>query len=839
MGMPRRIEGIIRELPGVSARAISLLALSAGSARAAAPFGIPDGMSGLLAAGGLAGFAAGLVLFLAARRKVRHAEGLREQISELEHRLTETENLLAAEPHAMIVWEGGEDAPSHVSARLHVVSSVPRSEERLVRFSEWLEEDSAERLEEALHGLRTTGEPFNIAVRTTGGDLLEADGRAAGYSIVLRFRVPVGERRAAMEMVCDTRRLNEQVERLSGILDTAPLPVWLRDADGDLLWANAAWLEALEQKDLDMAAAAGLQLVKPEDMHLVHRDEKTGLSVFHGSTVIRGEKRILEVHEMPQEGGVACWAVDITNVHRLQEELKNHIAAHTGTLDRLLTAIAIFGQDRRLLFCNAAFARLWKLDKEWLEEGVTWDEILARLREMRSLPEQADFRTWKERQLEVFTALEGRQEKWPLPDGRFINVIAEPHPQGGVIFVFEDITEKRRLESSYKALMDVQRETLDNLYEAVALFGTDGRLKLFNPSFARFWELDETELADGPHIDRIIERARRLADDDAWWDLLKYSVTGMSERREGRKVRIALKDDRIYECVIVPLPDGNTLVTWYDMSDSARMERALREKNEALMEADRLKSDFLSSVSYELRTPLTSITGFTETLEMGIAGELTPRQKEYVRDIFTASTDLLAAIDTILDLSTIDAGLMELNIDRLDVAEILEGVARRMATRLEQRDLVLEVDLAEDAAFVHADRRRLEQVLANLLSNAITFSSRGGVIRMGARRSGDFVELWIADQGIGMDAETVKKAFQRFSSRPPAGSQQGRGLGLGLPLAKSLVELHGGSMELISRLGEGTTVICRFPVREEGSATLGGTAEADDAGRVAGRTEAS
>ncbi len=223
---------------------------------------------------------------------------------------------------------------------------------------------------------------------------------------------------------------------------------------------------------------------------------------------------------------------------------------------------------------------------------------------------------------------------------------------------------------------------------------------------------------------------------------------------------------------------------------------------------------------------------------MGIAGELTPRQREYVRDIFTASTDLLAAIDTILDLSTIDAGLMELNIDRLDVAEILEGVARRMATRLEQRDLVLEVDLAEDAAFVHADRRRLEQVLANLLSNAITFSSRGGVIRMGARRSGDFIELWIADQGIGMDAETVKKAFQRFSSRPPAGSQQGRGLGLGLPLAKSLVELHGGSMELISRLGEGTTVICRFPVREEGAGALDGTAE-EDAGRVAGRTEAS
>ena len=802
-----------RKTAKLAALSAGLLMTVSAPALAAPSLFLPDLSAGALAAGALA-LAVGAWSVIMVRKLSRDNARAKERIGELEHALSETETLLAAEPHAMIVWEGREKKPARVSARLHLIPGVPRNGGDLADFDTWLDEKSVLALKEALKVLRGSGQAFNISVHTRAGELLEADGRAAGYNIVLRFRPVAGERLAAMEMVTDTRLLGEQVERLSALLDTAPMPVWLRDDDGKLLWANRAWLEAVEVDDAAVAAAGETALFAPENITVLKDDDGHGRRLLRGSTVIHGEKRIMDIHEVKQETGIACWAVDITDNEALREELKSHIAAHTGTLDKLATAIAIFGQDRRLVFANPAYARLWGLDADWLAGNPLEDEILDRLRDTRQLPEKANFREWKQQHLAIYTALEGSDVQWHLPDGRSLRILAEPHPQGGVIYLYEDITEKLRLESRYTELMGVQRETLDNLYEAVALFGTNGRLRLYNPAFIKFWNLDKAFLDGLPHVDQIIKSARALVDDDAWWDNLKYCVTGMSEERKSVNKRITLADGRVFDSVIVPLPDGNTLATWFDMTDSAKAARALHERNEALMAADRLKSDFLSSVSYEMRTPLTSIIGFAETMEYGIGGQLNAKQLEYVSDIHASATDLKSIIDTILDLTTIDAGQMELNIESLDAAELLESTAQAMSARLERRDLTLKIELAEDARRLDGDRRRIEQILSNLLSNAIGFSNSGGVISMGARKTKQGIELWIADQGAGMDSETLKNAFKRFASRPSSGGH--RGPGLGLPLVKSLVELHGGSVELISSAGEGTTVVCRFPFEAQG-----------------------
>ncbi len=776
----------------------------------AASFVLPEN-SGMIfaAAGGLMALAASAWAWIVVRKLNRDNRKARQRLAELEDALSESEALLAAEPHAMVVWEGREEKPRRISARLHMIPGVPRNEQDLLNFEGWMDDRSARAVREALKSLRATGQPFNISFLTRGGELLEADGRAAGYTIVLRFRPVFGERRDAMEMVSDTRRLGEQIARLSGLLDTAPMPVWLRDEEGRLLWANKAWLEATESPDVNVAAASGVVLAAAEDMRVLREDKEKNARLLRASTVIRGKKRILDIHELDNELGRVYWAVDITENENLRRELSSHIDAHTGTLDKLYTAIAIFGPGQQLVFSNRAYADLWGLDATWLDTRPAENDILNRLRDMGKLPVEADFRKWKEDHLSIYTALEGRESKWHLPDGRTLRVVAEPHPQGGVIYIFEDITEKLRLEGRYKELLDVQKETLDNLHEGIALFGTDGRLRLYNPAYAGFWNAGPELLDNSPHIDALIAHCRPLVRDDAWWDSLKYCVTGMSEARKILKGRIRRTDERVFDYVIVPLPDGNTLTSWFDVSDAAKAERALRERNEALAAADRLKGDFLGSVSYVLRTPLTSIIGFSEALDMNLAGELNGKQREYIRDIRASSEDLLGVIDTILDLNTIDAGQMELKIEPLDTASLLQEAASAMADRLERRNLTVQLDLADDAAIVHADRVRIGQILSKLLSNAIGFSDSGGVIHMGARRVKDGVEVWVADEGAGMDAETVKSAFDRFSSRPSAGGH--RGPGLGLPLVKSLVKLHGGSVRIASEVGKGTSVICHFP----------------------------
>jgi signal transduction histidine kinase len=218
----------------------------------------------------------------------------------------------------------------------------------------------------------------------------------------------------------------------------------------------------------------------------------------------------------------------------------------------------------------------------------------------------------------------------------------------------------------------------------------------------------------------------------------------------------------------------------------------------------------MSNVSYDLRTPLTNIIGFAETLALGIAGEMPPKQREYLSDIQSSSQDLLTIIDAILDLTTIDAGAMELRLTDIDVVEIMEQTAKAAGGSLSKRDVTLSIEVAEDAASFTGDPKRVRQILQNLLANAIGFSAEGGTIRMGSRRDGEQILLWVSDTGRGIDPEFQAHAFDRFQSRPMPGGH--RGPGLGLAIVKSFVELHGGQVSLLSRVNKGTTIICRFPV---------------------------
>ena len=741
------------------------------------------------------------------RRMSRTELAARRHIASLEVRLNEAEAILAAEPGVLMIWQGGDEVPVRISGDMRWCADIPQNREKLQRFSSWLDGESVDTVERALAGLRSTGKPFNVAIKTHKGELIEAEGRAAGGQATLRFRPLAGDRRACAGGAYDTRKLGKQVERLSAVLDSSPFPVWMRNEAGALIWVNKNYLKAVEVASISDVLKRQTPLADTREL-----GTGTGENGFVGRShaVIGGNQHALDIYEVAIEHGTAGFAVDMTGLEVAEKELERHIRSHAGTLDKLATAIAIFGPDQRLRFYNSAYARLWPLDETWLDSHPGNSEILDRLRAARQLPEQANYRDWKARQLTAYTTIETREEWWHLPDGRSLRVICEQHPIGGVTFLFEDLTEMVSLESRFNEMIGVQRETLDNLHEGIGLFGPDGCLRLFNPAYADIWKLEEKFLTGKPHIDAIIAKCRSLQDDAELWDDLKYTVTASVDSRTTSQGQLTRPDGMILDYSCVPLPDGNTLLTYVDVTDSAGMERALRDRNEALEAADRLKTHFLSNVSYELRTPLNSIRGFSEGLTLGIAGELTPKQTEYLEHIETASTDLLAVIDAILDLTTIDAGAMELELAEVPVLELMETAAADVKKAAAGRDLTLTIEIAGDVENLMCDARRTGQVLVNLLSNAIGFSTHGAKVRMGARRDGDTILLWVADTGRGMDEDMQKKAFERFQSRPVTGGH--RGPGLGLALVKSFVELHDGSVSLVSRLNRGTTVICRFPL---------------------------
>src|SRR5258705_8270431 len=259
----------------------------------------------------------------------------------------------------------------------------------------------------------------------------------------------------------------------------------------------------------------------------------------------------------------------------------------------------------------------------------------------------------------------------------------------------------------------------------------------------------------------------------------------------------------------VPLPDGNVLVTYLDVTDTARAERILRERNDALETAGRLKSEFIANVSYELRTPLNAIIGFAEILANQYFGPLSERQLEYSRGILDSSHRLMSLINDILDLATIEAGYMALETGPIDIRAMLQAVMTLTRERARNRDLALTLRCPRDIGAIEADERRLKQALVNLISNAIKFTPAGGSIRLEARRNGNELILAVTDTGVGIPAVGQERVLGEFQRGDPQSRESGAGLGLSL--VKSLIELHGGSVLIESRPSAGTTISCHLP----------------------------
>jgi signal transduction histidine kinase len=253
------------------------------------------------------------------------------------------------------------------------------------------------------------------------------------------------------------------------------------------------------------------------------------------------------------------------------------------------------------------------------------------------------------------------------------------------------------------------------------------------------------------------------------------------------------------------------MVTFVDVSDSVHVERALVERNEALEAADSLKNAFIHHVSYELRSPLTNIIGFAQLLTDVRVGKLNDKQREYTGYIMSSSSQLLAIVNDILDLTSIDAGIMGLDLAEVDVKAIVGEAIAEIEGRFDEGRLKLETAVARDVGGLVAAAKRVRQILFNLLSNAIAFSPEGGTVRLSAARVGGFVEFTVSDDGAGIPAAFINSVFDRFASQP-RGEARG-GVGLGLSIVKSFVALHGGTVELASEEGRGTVAKVRLPKR--------------------------
>lgn len=815
--MRRRSQSHCRERHYRGLRRLLRLVTSGAAALSAAPAfaqgaetAVDTGVVGFAFSGGLALFSVVVALtHIRDRNGWRRREAmLSAELQEVRAKFDRAKTFMASEPQLFIAWAGPDSEPD-IGSSLPLPPDIAVAPRRILAFGTWLASKDAQELEAAVDRLRGSGEAFRLQLAGAGGRHYDVEGRAVGGSAVLRIREVSGDR---LELIALRERHAETQKELAGLralLDAAPTPVWVRDSTGRLSFVNSAYASAVEAKDSADAIARGVELLDQSARSEAEKALARGV-VWRGRApaVVTGVRHMLDVTQTAAPMAASI-AIDRHEVETVRADLEQQMQSHVRTLDQLPTAVAIFDRARRLVYHNDAYAKLWQLEGSFLGHKPTDGEILDRLRAAERVPVESDYRAWKERLFEAYRSPEPVRYTWHLPDGRILEVVAHPNPQGGVTYLYDDTTKTYDLEARFNALNRTQSETLETLREGVAVFGADGRLSFCNPAFARLWRLDPNEFARKPRFEAIAKQCKTLHDNEETWAALQGFVTSFNDMREGFTRRIERSDGVVLDCTAQSLLEGAALLTFVDVTADVNAERALTDRNQALMAAEKLRNDFIHHVSYELRSPLNNINGFVHLLGEESTGPLNPRQLEYLGYVRKSSAALLAIIDDILDLATIDEDAMELDFSDVDVEATMRAAIEGVQDRLEENSIDVQIIALNNIGNFRGDAKRVRQILFALLSNAIGFSRPGQTVTLAAMRRDNEVVFKVSDHGRGIPPDVLERVFERFESHT-AGSRH-RGVGLGLSIVRAFMELHGGKVFIDSAPGEGTTVTCVFP----------------------------
>ncbi|MEM1343470.1 MAG: PAS-domain containing protein, partial [Pseudomonadota bacterium] len=658
-------------------------------------------------------------------------------------------------------------------------------------------------LAEALARAETTGEEAELLCHSTTGTpyLAQLGPRGALIRLVLSDVSALADTRLTQDPEPTPPR-RDPVHRL---LDSAPLLVWERDGKGGVLWADG-------RIGSDTAGVGAAEVAAMVARHPANAAPAPSLGPRSPSLAVRldiarpdGQRIPLQISEVAtEEQGRLGFAVDASGALTAERSLTQFVQTMTETFAHLTVGLAIFDRDGALALFNPALVTLWQLDPTWLARKPHLREILDNLRAGRRIPDLRDYHDWRTRLLALLDDVGSAdyEELWTLGDGTTIRVLARPHPQGSLAFVFDDVTERMRLEQRNRHMDDLIHSTLDCLGEGLAVFGANGTLRYVNAAFHEIWHTDETIMAPQTHVSDFCTLARGLTVDTDIWDRIATFATGEGAR-EVLTARITMGSGRILGGRFAPLPDGSTMAVFADVTDSERIAAALQDRNEALEAAEQMRAAVLDQISHRLRTPLNTVFGFGELLQNPRFGTLNERQESYVSGVLEAASQLLDTVSEVTELASLQIDPQEGEEPGQSVEDVLAMTVSLLEKRAIENRIHLVLDLQGSVGLLDIAPARLRQIVFNLAADAIHRCGRGGEVRLIARRIDTLVEI--------LTSETVT---------PQPGSEQPR-IEIRSPtffLVRRIVAEEGGVLQVDvanedngGDTSERLRVVCRFP----------------------------
>jgi signal transduction histidine kinase/integral membrane sensor domain MASE1 len=643
------------------------------------------------------------------------------------------------------------------------------------------------------------------------------------------------------------RRSEAQTARtrtlLADALDSLRDHFLLYDADDRLVMVNKAareWNPAFAAVTTPGTHIADVARAAIQTWHLNHPDidveayVQRRLAEHRNFDAVYEQKfgdRWLRIREFPtSDGGVVVVRMDITQQKEQEAALTEARNQLVSSIEALSDAFALYDAQDRLVLCNSKYKEVYAISADLLVPGARFEDII---RDGARRGQYADAAG----RIDAFVAERMAAHRNPtgtieqqLADGRWLRVAERRMPSGHTVGIRTDITE---LKMAIAALQQSEAkaskahallvDALESIDDGFLLWDANDRLVLSNNAINRMFPDQAGLLVPGITFSELIERRVRAG----------HIVDAIGHEDDFIRARVA-RHRTPFEAIEQTLDsgawirirerrtgEGGMAVVLTDITKLKEREAELIGARSEAVNANRAKSEFLAMMSHELRTPLNVVIGFAEILRSQGKGLAANKVVDYAGDIYEAGRYLLALLNDVLDLSKAEAGKMELQVGPVSLKDIIDRALRMIRERATQRQIALTAHVEPGLPTLEADERKLMQILLNLLSNAVKFTPEGGRVTVTAAGAGDDrVAIAVIDTGIGIAPENIEKALTAFGQVNNLMTRDQAGTGLGLPLAKRLAELHGGSLELHSKVGAGTTVTLRFPVRPARSAAV-------------------
>ncbi len=477
----------------------------------------------------------------------------------------------------------------HCSRRLAVIMNLPNG--TLSGFDDILKnfyKEDVKKLQKYVDCLKEDGISFEeeFILKNSNKHLILSGSRINGqdgniYCDMIWFRDVSRETNKIAGLEDNIQQAFGKVQQLEDLIDNLAYPVWLRDEKLRLTLVNKKYLEFTKEKSKEEVIAAQAEILT------VNNDSISANLALQAQTANRirkqtvniiksGERRSFEAIETPfhieQSLDKICSVgalIDVTELDDLRRNFRLHQNAHLEILGALGTAFAVFDTSFKLSFYNKSFAAFWGLEDVWLESRPTYSTFLDLIREKRMLPEVPDFRLYKSDEQKDFSAIiEPKEDLLHLPNGNTIRRVRAPHPMGGLIFAFEDVSDRLATRRAYNSLLAVQQELLDNLFDGVVIFGSNGRLKFYNQAYLKLWNLPEIFLQKEPSIAELWEAQQRYFSNTDNWPQLKNDIITHLMNAATKTFRLARNDNTAVEVLSSLLSDGSIMVTCRKISSN-------------------------------------------------------------------------------------------------------------------------------------------------------------------------------------------------------------------------------------------------------------------------------